>query len=154
MGSYNKWCVTVDTDNQNTLSDIRRFGRNKDLDRVKTEPTWDDCVFQHWSLQMKWNPIELVKIISVEFPVNVFSVEYNGDFGVGRIFILNGKAINANDVWLTPPFPSVALVKKSFDVQAEREALKLKEMKDKIAAEKEAKIKSLEEELRKLKEEV
>lgn len=152
----NKWFIAVNTQDDNVLSRIIEYGREKDSDYSSSdEITWDDCAFRHWSDNVSWNPTNLVSLISTKFPDLIFSMEYAGDDGTGKMFIHNGSIIYENEIWKNPPFPSITLLKKALLLKLKKsESKRLEEEKKKAAkelADKKAQIKQLEDKIKQIK---
>jgi hypothetical protein len=154
MGSHNRWRIDVNTNDENTIQEIKDFGVSKDNDKTTT---WYGFAFRKWCEHTKWDPVDLLISISKNFPKLIFSAAYSGDYGTGKVFIFNGKTIEASEIWINPPFPNLVLLRKSLVSKEKRDAAKklaenqAREAKE-IAA-KEARIKALESELEALKQE-
>jgi len=122
MGSSNRWLVDVNVTDQDTVNKIIEKGRQID----KGNEHWDSYVFRKWCESTKWDPTDLLVLISKEFPTVIFSANYRGDYGSGKIFIFNGEQIEEYEVWAHPSFPTTVKLKV---------ALKNKKVRDKIQRE-------------------
>lgn len=151
MGSYNSWCIDAQADSEQVLNIIdcgRSFDRSGGI-------YWDEFCWRKWCEQTKWHPVELVRKISQKFSNIIFSVGYSGDYGSGKIYILNGRDIESDEVFPRPLFPSMTLLKKAIKQKDARDAqLRLQQEKERAAKQAEAtqkRIRDLENELKTLK---
>lgn len=143
MGSSNRWYVDVNVTDQNTVEKIIEKGRQIDKEKFHSRSLWDLFVFRKWCESTKWDPIDLLQAISLEFPLVMFSAQYYGDYGSGKIFISNGESIEEKDIWINPRFPTATTFKK---------AIKAKKMRDKVLQEQREKKAAQEREVKRLKE--
>jgi len=155
MGSYNRFFVSVSTTDTNLIKAIINDGR--EFDKTNSgSPTWDQYCFGKWSESTKWDPSSLILKLSKQFPTIIFSISYQGDWGSGKTFFNDGEEINECDVYpKRPAFPPMIRIKKAVlelkKRRAEEVIAREKEAAAREAAEKEARIKKLEEELKTLK---
>lgn len=154
MGSSNKWRIDVAVTDAHTVKCVLESGRELDPSK-STKPTWDEFAFRKWSEHTKWDPCDLLLLLSKQYPNLIFSAQYSGDYGTGKIFFFNGEDIEACEIWVPPAFPMLPLLKKALAAKKKRQAAQMvqlqKEAAEKAAAADRARIKALEDELKTLK---
>ena len=156
MGTYRRWCVDVNTDDEGLLKAIQSVGRSFDYDQSGI--AWDAFCFRKWSTPVKWDPFEIIKKLSKEFPKVIFSVRYylEDNTAVGKYFVCDGEVLYEKTLFPKPTFPSMSLWKHTLrQYKEDQEDLKKKRIQEALEKEKAAhdkRIAQLEAELSELKE--
>lgn len=150
MGSYNKWRVTLSTNDKDIINNIINAGR-----QTTYNEKWDSYALNKWTESSKWDPWDLICELSLNFPTVIFSVEYIGDNGSGKYFVLNGICLGESEIWTNPLFPTASLFNKRYKeksaVQLARKTALEKAAAEKAAIDKQNRILEIEEELKRLK---
>lgn len=86
-----------------TEQDIIKFANS--LQEFKKEPYFEDWCWNRWSESSKWSEDKFMQELSLNFSNIMFRVDCKGDYTY-KAFWLGGKCLDAQQIWISPKFPT------------------------------------------------